>query len=302
MTKPTLVVLAAGLGSRYGGLKQLEAIGPDGSTIMDYSVYDALQTGFGKVVLIIRADIEADIRRVVVPRYQGRLAVELAPQRQEDLPGSFAPPADRQKPWGTGHAVYATRAHVAEPFCVINADDFYGRRSFEAIAEFLRGLGQEAPPTYAMVGFKLRHTMSEIGSVSRGICRHADGQLTSIIETTGIERQGEDGVVTDEAGRTTTLPGETLVSMNLWGFPASFLEQIELGLVEFLREHGEEAKAEYYLPAAVQEAMRRVGARVRVLPTDERWCGITHPADLEQMRLHMRELIAAGVYPEELWT
>lgn len=302
MTKPTLVVLAAGLGSRYGGLKQLEAIGPDGSTIMDYSVYDAIRHDFGKVVLIIRADIEEEIRRAILPRYQGRIHVELAPQRLEDLPGDFIPPSGRQKPWGTGHAVYATRGCVAEPFCVINADDFYGRRSFQAIAGFLKEAGEDTPPTYAMVGFQLRHTMSEIGSVSRGVCQHQDGQLTSIIETTGIERRGEDGVVTAATGQTTTLPGETLVSMNLWGFPASFLKQIELGLGEFLARHGEETKAEYYLPAAVQETMQRIGAKVRVLPTDERWCGITHPADLDQMRAHMRDLIAAGVYPEELWT
>ncbi len=301
MTKPTLVVLAAGLGSRYGGLKQLEPIGPDGSTIMDYSIYDALLTGFGKVVLIIRPDIEAEIRRAIVPRYAQRLAMALAPQRLDDLPGDFTPPAGRQKPWGTGHAVHAARHAVAEPFAVINADDFYGRGSFQRIADFLRQADGAAPPTYAMVGFELRHTMSEIGSVSRGVCRRDGDRLASIHETHGIERDGDEGAYTDESGKAVRLPGSTLVSMNLWGFVPSFFEQIEIGLRAFLEARDGEPKAEYHLPAAVQEAMRRTGATVRVLPTDERWCGITHPDDLERMRTHMRALIGAGVYPERLW-
>lgn len=302
MNKPALVILAAGLGSRFGGLKQMEPIGPDGSTIMDYSVYDAIRLGFGKVILIIRAEMEADIRRLIMPRYHGRIAVDLAPQRLEDLPRGVSPPAERTKPWGTGHAVYAARGSVNEPFCVINADDFYGRGSLAAIADFLREARDVSPPTYAMVGFELRHTLPKVGSVARGVCQHRDGLLTAIRETLGIERQGEAGVYIDEFGRQATLSGATLVSMNLWGFEPSFFSQLEAGLTHFLTQHGDDPKAEFQLPAAVQQAMRHAGARVRVLPTEERWCGITNPEDLERMRKHMRELIEAGVYPEALWT
>jgi NDP-sugar pyrophosphorylase family protein len=269
---------------------------------MDYSVYDALLTGFGKVVLVIRPGMEDDIRRLIVPRYEGRAAVELAPQRLDDLPGDFAPPAERQKPWGTGHAVYAARDCIDEPFAVINADDFYGRASFEALADFLRKADDADPPTYAMVGFQLQHTLSESGSVSRGVCKHRSGHLTEITETHGIEKSGDHGVFTDERGERVTLTGETLVSMNLWGFPPSFLQRLERGLEAFLQERGEDPKAEFQLPDAVQQAMRDAGASVRVLPTEERWCGITHPDDLERMRAHMRRLINQGVYPEQLWS
>ena len=299
-TKPTLVILAAGLGSRYGGMKQLEAVGPDGSSIMDYSVYDAARAGFGKVVLIIRPDMEKDVREKLLPRFSEMIESDCALQRKDDLPAGFTPPAERQKPWGTGHAVLAARNIVNEPFSVINADDFYGNSSFQIIADFLNT--EVSPELYAMVGFHLRDTLTDAGSVSRGVC-HADdsGMLTSITEITNIEKKGNDGRYIDENGREHLLPGSTLVSMNLWGFHQDFFNELNSGFRNFLDKSGNEPRAEYYIVDPVQKAISENRVHVRVLPTGDSWAGITHPRDLKAVQNRVLDLVKQGVYPEKLW-
>jgi NDP-sugar pyrophosphorylase family protein len=300
--KPTLVILAAGIGSRYGGLKQLEAVGPGGATIMDYSVYDARRAGFGKVVFVIRPDMEAEVRRTLGARYEPQLPVAYALQRLDSLPPGFTVLPGRTKPWGTGHAVLAAGSVIHEPFAAVNADDFYGADSFVALGEFLR---QESPgdlPTWAMVGYALRDTLSDTGAVSRGICRSTShGWLQSILETVGIERHGSDGRYTDVDGVARVLSGDTLVSMNIWGFTPAIFDELRGGFRRFLQEHAGSDTAEFYLPAAVQDAIAAGRARVKVLPTRDVWCGVTHVQDKARATAMISRLVARGVYPERLW-
>ncbi|RMF75384.1 MAG: nucleotidyltransferase [Planctomycetota bacterium] len=297
--KPVLVVLAAGIGSRFGGLKQLAAVGPHDAKIIDYSVFDAQRAGFARVVFIIRPDMRDEFHACVAERFASRIDVAYAEQRLDDLPDGRTPPAERTKPWGTGHALLAAREQVEGPFAVINADDFYGRRSFEVLAEHLRAA---KPGDWAAVGFRLRDTLSDHGAVSRGVCEaDASGHLVRITETIGIERRGDGGVWRDERGDEHDLPGDTPVSMNLWGFTRDVFEHVRRGFDAFLEKHGDELKAEYYLPTPVQAAIRAGEARVRVLPTDEKWIGLTHPQDLEVVRAAIAEKIAAGDYRENLW-
>lgn len=297
---PTLVLLAAGMGSRYGGVKQLEAVGPGGATLMDYSIYDAYRAGFRKVVFIIRPDLEAAFQETILPRYAGRLDVVTAHQRLDDTPGGRPVPEGRKKPWGTGQAVLAAAERVKEPFVVANADDFYGAPAFAAAAEFLRVPAPEATSTFALVGYRLQDTLSEHGAVNRGVCRvDHDGWLSlveEVLEITTTE-QGKH-VGRGPRGHVTIAP-ETLVSMNFWVFTPAIFPILRAGFVRFF--DGADATREFLLPAAVQDALERGAARVRVLDAGSPWFGMTYPADRPRVEQAITALVRSNVYPERLW-
>ena len=297
--KPTLVVLAAGLGSRYGGLKQMDGVGPSGETIIDYSIFDALRAGFGKVVFIIRRDIEADFREVFLGKLAGKIAVDYVFQELTDLPAGFQCPADRTKPWGTSHAVLSAAPKVREPFAVINADDFYGRSGFRAMVDFLRGAG---PNQYAVVGYGLRGTLSEHGSVARGVCE-LDGQgfMSGIVERTQIEKTAEGIFYHHADGRKTLLPEETVVSMNFWGFMPGFFDYSRREFSHFLTANIHNPKSEMYIPLVVNTLIKSGEATVKVLPTHDQWFGVTYKEDRPRVMAELEKLVAAGEYPRSLW-
>jgi hypothetical protein len=299
MTKPTLLVLAAGIGSRYGGLKQIDPIGPGGETIIDYSVYDALRAGFGKLVFVIRRDIEATFREVIGSRFERRIAVEYVFQELTGLPPGFSVPPARTKPWGTGHAVLSAAAAVREPFAAINADDFYGQASFETLGRFL----QSGSPDYAMVGFVLRNTLSEFGSVARGVCRLTpDEHLESVVELTKIEKDGAAAKYTDAAGHVHPLTGGEIVSLNMWGFMPSLFTHLQREFLAFLRQDGGNPKAEFFIPTVVNTLINSGQARLKVLPSTSSWFGVTYREDRPRVVASIRELIQRGDYPEKLWS
>jgi UTP-glucose-1-phosphate uridylyltransferase len=298
MTKPTLLVLAAGIGSRYGGLKQIDPIGPGGESIIDYSVYDALRAGFGKLVFVIRRDIERPFKEFIGSRFEGRLPVEYVFQELTKLPAGFSAPANRQKPWGTGHAVLMGAEVIQEPFAAINADDFYGMRSFELLGRHLAS----GSPDYAMVGFILRNTLSEFGSVARGVCQtSAEGYLQSVVELTRIEREGAGAKYTDSSGQVHPLTGDEVVSLNLWGFTPGIFDHLRRELVTFLKEQGQNEKAEFFIPTVVNTLVSAGQARLRVLRTADSWFGVTYREDRPRVIESVRELIRRGDYPERLW-
>jgi len=299
----TMVILAAGMGRRYGGLKQIEPVGPCGELLLDYSVYDAWRAGFRRVVFVVRPEMQAAFDTKVGKEYRSRVEVIYAHQRVDDLPSPWVAPPGRIKPWGTAHAVLVAAPALDDSFAVANADDFYGAGSFERVAEFLREPQMGDVPTHAMVCFALRDTLSETGEVSRGLCRcTGDGWLIEITETTGLQRHGTGARQVRPDGTERLFPGDTSVSMNLWAFQHCFLEQVRAGFTLFLREHGPSADREFYLPGAVNELVQAQRARVRVLSTRDRWCGITHQQDLARAADHIRELVARGDYPARLWT
>ncbi len=303
--KPTLLVLAAGMGSRFGGLKQMEPVGPSGEWILDYSVHDAIRAGFGKVVFVIRREMEADFRALVEPKYSHRIELDFAIQEKTDTPIPVAGAAERAKPWGTGHAVYAARRQLSAPFAVINADDFYGAEAFAALAAFLASAPRAGEiETYSLVAYMLANTLSEHGSVSRGVCRiDADGELLSIEEHSGIARQSDGSITaTDAEGQPALLSPETLVSLNCWGFPAGWAERLEPLFADFLRQKGQDPKSEFYLPAAVDALVKQGRARTVALPCQARWLGVTHRADLPLARDAIAALVAASAYPSPLRT
>lgn len=296
---PTLLVLAAGMGSRYGGLKQLDPVGPGGETLLDYSVHDARRAGFGRVVFLIRRDIEAEFREKVGARYAGKIAVDYAFQQLDALPGGHAPPPGRTKPWGTAHAIWCARHAVDAPFAAINADDFYGGDAFRRIGEFLRttATGATRPATFAMAGYRLDKTLSEHGTVARGICEvGADGLLRRIEELTDIARRPDGAIVSD--GR--ILADDTPVSMNFWGFTPRVFAFLEKVLCDFLARNVTSEKAEHYIPSAVAEMIAAGDATVRVLPTDADWFGVTYRDDRPSVVESLRRLVAEGAYPERL--
>lgn len=300
--KPTLLVLAAGMGSRYGGLKQLEAFGPGQATIMDYSIYDALRGGFGRVVFVIRPEMETDFRATIGRRYESRIPVAYAQQRLSDVPPPARVPPDRTKPWGTGQAVLAAADLIDGPFAVVNADDFYGSTSLAALGAFLTAPDDGPLPTHAMVSYPLRDTLSEGGTVARGVCSvSADGWLADVVETTGIQRRGTDAWTDDGAGGGRALAADTPVSMNLWGLRAGFFAALRSAFGEFLARSAGSTTAEFYLPGVVQGLVRSGAARVRVLPSRDRWCGVTNRQDRPHVEELLRDLVARGVYPERLW-
>lgn len=289
----SLVVLAAGMGSRYGGLKQIDPVGPGGETVLDYAVFDALRAGFTRVVFVIRRDFEALFREKIGARYTGRATVDYVFQSLDALPAGFTPPAGREKPWGTGHAVWCAREAVRENFAVINADDFYGADSFRQLAGFLQAT-PASQAAFAMVGFRLANTLSEHGTVARGVCT-ADtaGRLQSIVEQTGI--------AAEDVGPGRKYAGDTLVSMNCWGFTPALFGGLDAQFREFLAARGTEPKAEFYLPASVSTMIARREATARVLPTESTWFGVTYREDKPRVEAAIAELVRAGTYPARLW-
>lgn len=301
MNKPTLMILAAGMGSRYGGLKQIDPVGPSGEIVLDYSVFDAIRAGFGRVVFVIRRDIEAAFRETVGAKWAARIPCAYAFQDLADVPAGFAVPADRAKPWGTAHAIRAGRREIAEPFAAINADDFYGAASFRALAGHLTA--EKSATGHCMVAFRLDQTLSEHGSVSRGVCLcGTDRLLTGIQERTKITRHA-DGSLWDEpeGGPATALTGAEPVSMNCWGFMPSVFGELEAAFEKFLRgEGGSSPKKEFTIPAVVDGLIRSGRGTVKVLETTARWFGVTYREDKATVQESIRALVAAGEYPEKL--
>lgn len=298
MNKPTLLVLAAGMGSRYGGLKQIDPVGPDRETIIDYSIYDALRAGFGKLVFVIRHDIEAPFKQIIGARFEKRMAVEYVFQELDKLPPGFSVPPGRTKPWGTTQAILMAADVIHEPFAAINADDFYGAASFRVLAEHLRSGSAD----YAMVGFILRNTLSEFGSVARGACRvGADGYLQGIAELTKIEKDGNGAKYTDAAGILHRLGGNETVSMNMWGFTPALFAQLREEFIAFLQKSGKDEKTECYIPLIVNNLTSTGRARCKVLRTTDAWFGVTYREDRPRVIESVRTLITRGEYPEKLW-
>jgi NDP-sugar pyrophosphorylase family protein len=297
MVSPTLLVMAAGMGSRYGGLKQIDPVGPDGETIMDYSIFDALRAGFGKVVFVIRKDIEQQFKQMVGARFEKRVAVDYVFQELGKLTLGFTVPAGRTKPWGTTHAILMAANTIREPFAVINSDDFYGAETYRALAHHL----QSGTTDYAMAGFTLRHTLSEFGTVSRGVCRaSSDHYLEEIVELEAIERDGGHARNTDAAGEVTKLTGNEIVSMNMWGFTPQVFPQLREHFLKFLQVHGADVKAESYIPSVVNELIASSEARVKVLLGGGTWFGVTYREDRTQAVESIRRMIQEGHYPRRV--
>ncbi len=303
-TKPTLLILAAGMGSRYGGLKQIDSVGPSGETIMDYSIYDAIRAGFDRVVFIIRKDFEEAFREKIVAKYEGKIAIDLAFQDPMDLPEGCTFPEGREKPWGTAHAIRSARNVIKAPFAAINADDFYGQDAFKRLGDFLATVDCSAEPkAFAMVGYRLDQTLSENGSVARGICEVTpEGKLVGVTEMTKIVRK-DDGVIQNEEDPEAPVPlkGENLVSLNLWGFTPALFDGMEQRFTEWFKEHEGQLKAEWYIPFYVDELVKAGKATVDVIPTESCWFGVTYREDKPVVVEAIKKMVAAGVYPEKLW-
>lgn len=302
--KPTLLLLAAGMGSRYGGLKQLDGLGPHGETIMDYSIYDAIQAGFGKIVFVIRKDFEEQFREKVLSKYEGHIPAELVFQGIDALPEGFTVPEGREKPWGTNHAVLMAKGVINEPFCVINCDDFYNRDCFMVIGKYLADLPEGAKNDYAMVGFRVGNTLSENGTVSRGVCStNKEGNLTTVVERTKIERRDGKVQYLDDNGSWVTVDDNTPVSMNVWGFTPDYLDYSEEYFKEFLSDprNMENKKSEYFIPMMVNKLITDGTATVKVLDTTSTWFGVTYPEDREGVVERIKRLVDEGVYPSKLF-
>jgi hypothetical protein len=300
--KPTLLVLAAGMGSRYGGLKQLDALGPSGETIMDYSVFDAIRGGFGKIVFVIRKDFEVDFRDKVLSKYEGHIPVEIVFQSINDLPEGFTCPAERTKPWGTNHAVLMAKDVINEPFCVINADDFYGRDAFAVMGKFLNELPEGTKNTYSMVGFRVANTLSENGKVSRGVCEvNSAKHLMSVVERTEIVRVEGSVCYKDENDAWVKISDNTPVSMNVWGFTPDYFKYSEDYFKNFLTENIDKPKSEYYIPLMVNELINNNTATVEVLDTTSKWFGVTYSADRQGVVDKIQDLVDEGIYPSKLF-
>ena len=298
--KPTLFVLAAGMGSRYGGLKQLDSLGPNGETIMDYSIYDAIRAGFGKVVFVIRHDFEEAFREKVLSKYENHIPVDVVFQSIDKIPAGAVVNPERTKPWGTNHALLMGKDVIKEPFAVINADDFYGRDSFEVLA---KGLNERANTKndYFMVGFQVSNTLSENGSVSRGVCEmDAEGNLTTVTERHEIMRR--NGVVSFVAdGKETDIADDTLVSMNMWGFTPDYFDYSVKAFDEFLAKSGKELKAEFYIPSVVNDLIIAKQATCKVYGTTSNWFGVTYAADKPATMANIKALVEKGEYPAKLF-
>lgn len=299
MQKPILVVLAAGMGSRYGGLKQVDPVGPSGEAILDYSVFDAVRGGFGKVVFVIRHDFEAEFKEKVGSRYEGLIPVEYAYQDITDLPQPWTVPEGRTKPWGTAHAVRAARNAVDAPFAVINADDFYGRDAFAKMGEYL---SSAASMQFAMVGYRLDLTLSENGSVARGICKVSqDGVLEGVTEMTKLVRSGDVAENLEDPENPVKVALDERVSMNLWGFTKELFDELESRFPAWLKENGTKEKSEWYIPFVVDELIKEGKASCRVLPTESSWFGVTYREDKPFVTAEIQKLVSSGEYPENLF-
>lgn len=300
--KPTLVILAAGMGSRYGGLKQVDPIGPSGEAILDYSVFDAIRAGFGKVVFIIRKEIEKDFKELFINRFQKHITVEWVFQETDYLPDGYVVPEGRVKPWGTGHAVLMASGKVKEPFAVINADDFYGYDAFKTLAGYFAEQEQSGATGYAMVAYELHNTLSDFGTVSRGVCEADENNfLKSVTERTRIERS-EDRIINHSPdGTDLLLPAKTPVSMNFWGFTPGFFAHLETHFNAFLIANSGNLTAEFYIPSVVDQLIKDGTEKVKVLSNAGQWFGITYKEDKPLVINRISELIASGKYPSDLW-
>jgi len=297
--KPTLVILAAGMGSRYGGLKQLDEVGPNGEAIIDYSLYDAIRAGFGKVVFVIRHDFEAAFKERFDPKLKGRIAVEYVYQALDKLPAGFILSPERQKPWGTAHALLMADGVANEPLAVINADDFYGEKAYFAMANFL--VSSNDPGEYAMVGYNVENTLSDHGTVSRGVCAtDANGYLTTVVERTKIKGESDGIFYYEEDGRHQLSP-RSPVSMNFWGLKPNVFGYIRDGFSQFLTDHGNELKSEYYIPLLINDNIVNGNIKTKVIECDSPWFGVTYIEDKPIVKGRIAQLIADGVYPEQLW-
>ncbi len=302
--KPTLLLLAAGMGSRYGGLKQLDGLGPNGETIMDYSIYDAIKAGFGKIVFVIRKDFEDDFRQKVLSKYEGHIPAEVCFQAMDKLPEGFTVPEGRQKPWGTNHAVMMAKGLIHEPFCVINCDDFYNRDAYMVMGKFLSELPEGSKNRYSMVGFRVGNTLSENGTVARGICsKNNEGHLTEVVERTEIMRVDGKVCYKDEEGKWVAVEDNTPVSMNMWGFTPDYFEYSDEYFKEFLSDakNMENLKAEFFIPLVVNNLIHAGTATVKVLDTTSKWFGVTYAADRQATVDRIKKLIDEGVYPNQLF-
>ncbi len=301
--------MAAGMSSRYGGLKQIDPVGPGGEAIIDYSIYDAIRAGFSKVVLVIRRDIEVAFRETISKNFEDRIAVEYAYQELNVLPAGYSVASNRSKPWGTGHAVWVAKDIINEPFAAINADDFYGSTSFKLLSDFLNHrltspetFPDSSPAHYAMVGFTLRNTLSEFGTVSRGVCQSNDQNfLRRIVEYNPIEKDGDGAKHVDQKNQIHSFSGDEIVSMNAWGFTPAIFDQLQAQFVNFLQAHGGRETSEFYLPTAVTRLIPPGQARIKVLPSQDQWFGITYPGDKPHVVKKIKNLIDQGTYPERLW-
>ena len=300
--KHALLVLAAGMGSRYGGLKQLDGLGPQGETIMDYSVFDAVRSGFGKVVFVIRESFEKDFQEKVLKKYENSIPVEIVFQELDKLPEGFSLPPERVKPWGTNHAVMMAKETIREPFAVINADDFYGKASYEALSRFLQSV-ENKENKYAMLGYQVSNTLSESGSVARGVCStDAESFLTSVVERTSIIRDNDGQVkYKDDDGILVSIAETTPVSMNMWGFTPEYFAYSDEQFVEFLNKNKENPRAEFYIPSVVNQLIFSGRAKVKVLDTPSKWFGVTYIDDRPTVVAKIQELIRNGEYPEKLF-
>lgn len=301
--KPTLFILAAGMGSRYGGLKQLDGLGPNGETIMDYSVYDAMRAGFGKIVFVIRHDFEQEFKDKIISKYEGVIPVEVVFQDIASIPEDFKAKVnpERSKPWGTNHAVLMGKTAIREPFGVINADDYYGPESFRLLADFLRSVDGKKGE-YCMIGFKIENTLSENGGVSRGLCEvNAEGYLTGVKECHGIEMKPDGSLIQVENEKELPFPAGASVSMNMWGFTPDYFDYSEKAFVDFLDKNAGELKSEFYIPTVVNDLINSGEATLKVQQTPSKWFGVTFAADREATVNQFKRLHEEGVYPSKLF-
>ncbi|MCK9256097.1 MAG: nucleotidyltransferase [Bacteroidales bacterium] len=299
--KPTLFILAAGMGSRYGGLKQLDGLGPNGETIMDYSVYDAIKAGFGKLVFVIRKSFEEEFREKIVKKYENKIPVKIVFQELDYLPEGFSLNPARIKPWGTNHAVMMGKNVISEPFAVINADDFYGRDGFKVLAEYLSNL-KNSKNKYCMVGYRLGNTLSESGTVARGVCESDENNLlTTVVERTKVKRNDGKVQYLDENEKWITIPDNSPVSMNMWGFTPDYFKYSDELFVDFLKENSENNTTEFYIPMVVNHLIVNKISSVEVLDTDAKWFGVTYAEDRNGVVEKLAKLVKEGEYPSPLW-
>lgn len=297
--KPTLLILAAGIGSRYGGVKQMDKIGPSNESIIDYSVFDAIKAGFGKVVFVLNPKIEKEFKEVYESKLAGKIKTDYVLQEVSAVPDGISVNCDRIKPWGTGHAVLVAKNAINENFAVINADDFYGNNAFNLISSFLSVMKNNVSD-YAMVGYKLANTLSENGSVSRGICQTKDGYLTDVVERTSITNY-EDDIVFDNKGKSEKLDANSVVSMNFWGFSPLYFKQLEKDFISFIKKNADNIKAEFFIPTVVNALIDKKEATISMLTSNDQWFGVTYQEDKDVTKNKVKELVSKGNYPTNLW-